>query len=53
MSESTLSRVVTATSARDVWVTFCKLDVGKHAGTSIEEHFNGFSTVLLEEQRPM
>jgi hypothetical protein len=35
MSESTLSRVVTATSARDVWVVLCKLDAGKHTSTPL------------------
>ena len=35
MSESTLSRVLTATSARDVWVILRKLDAGKLASTAL------------------
>jgi hypothetical protein len=35
MSESTLSRVLTATSARDVWVILCELYAGKHASTAL------------------
>jgi len=35
MSESTLSRVLTATSARDVWVILRKLYAGKHASTAL------------------
>jgi hypothetical protein len=35
MSESTLSRVLTATSARDVWVILRKLCAGKHASTAL------------------
>jgi hypothetical protein len=35
LSESTLSRVVTATSARDVWVILRKLYAGKHASTAL------------------
>jgi hypothetical protein len=35
MSESTLERVLTATSARDVWVILLKLYAGKHASTAL------------------
>jgi hypothetical protein len=35
MSESTFSRVLTATSARDVWVIIRKLYAGKHASTAL------------------
>ena len=35
MSESTLSRVLTATSARDVWVILRNLYAGKHASTAL------------------
>ena len=34
MTESTLSRVLTATSARDIWVILRKLYAGKHASTA-------------------
>ena len=37
MTESTLSRVLAKTSARDVWVTLRKLDSGKHASTALTE----------------
>jgi len=35
MRESTLSRVFTATSARNDWVILRKLDAGKHASTAL------------------
>jgi hypothetical protein len=35
MTESTLSRVLTATSAREVGVIFSKLYVGTHASTAV------------------
>ena len=35
MSEFTLSRVLTATRARDVWVILRKLDASKHARTAL------------------
>ena len=35
MSESTLSRALTATSARDIWVILRKLYAGKHASTAL------------------
>jgi hypothetical protein len=35
MTESTLSRVLTATSARDIWVILRKLYAGKHASTAL------------------
>ena len=34
MSETTLLRVLTATNARNIWPTFRKLHVGKHASTA-------------------
>ena len=35
MSQSTLSRVLSGTSARDVWVILRKLYAGKHASTAL------------------
>ena len=62
MSESTLSRVLSATSARDVWVILRKLYAGSTAlayeneihqrrykdGTSIEEHFHSFRLLVAQ-----
>ena len=35
LSESSLSRALTAKNAREVWVTLRKLDAGKHASTAL------------------
>ena len=35
MSQSTLSRVLSGTSARDVWFMLRKLYTGRHAGTAL------------------